>query len=394
MRLRDLTEAISRPPRTIHYFSKRRQELLATLQTIEQGQAVLKQVAANRDLVDDIDYALLRLDSTLSVDYLSYLARKFNSENSQRIAEYIDTYVRYHTDRAHGDSFLRHLYDKLKFTEQDQEKPRSDLQNLPHATETVAVLKTYQDGSLFNREYAEPGSVELAEQFCVALETLYPAMEKVIAIIREMIDKLDALYQRKARWGMHHNNRDEPPSHAPVETLYHATAFANEIVRDGFAAEMPDGRGGVGNFGRQDMISFTHDLHVAFNIMRCLKELAMIAHGQLKPAAIIDWMRREGIDTSPQSLYPHVETRAPLSQYTIEQTASLYNLYLWMTKSRYNPVFAGMKTTLRYLKDRSVNEIGVLACGVALNRKDYEYLDAEAEFRVPASAVQSIKRIA
>lgn len=180
------------------------------------------------------------------------------------------------------------------------------------------------------------------------------------------------------------------PEHAEVETLYHATAFADEIVRDGFRVEPPEGRRGLGNFGTQDGISFTYDLQIAQNIVRVLKEMWMIAHGQLTARHIIGWMRHENIGLS--GIYTHVGKPAEKIE-SKEDTAKLYNYWLWMTKTRDNPVMIGPDAVVRMMQHRpSVNDIGIVAAEVRLQPND-QFLVAEREFRVPADRVLSVKRV-
>lgn len=141
------------------------------------------------------------------------------------------------------------------------------------------------------------------------------------------------------------------PDHGEIETLYHASAFCTEVVKNGFSAEKPDDRRGLGG---QELISFTSSLDIAHTLARCLKEVWMIAHGQLTAKQIISWIAKEGLDAKQieQSLglsHPTGEidyfhkprTRLKkLSEVTnIGDVAKLYRVYLNYSEMRTDPVF-------------------------------------------------------
>jgi hypothetical protein len=145
------------------------------------------------------------------------------------------------------------------------------------------------------------------------------------------------------------------PEHNENETLYHATAYVPEILRDGFQAEPPEDRRGLGNYGRVVTISFTHDLEIARNIMRSLKEMWMIAHGELTGSA-------------------------------------LYRYWLAHSKLRSDPMMTSPEQVIEMMTNRDLTDIGVLACDVRLEPDD-RYLIGEAEFRLPPDRVLSVKQV-
>lgn len=184
--------------------------------------------------------------------------------------------------------------------------------------------------------------------------------------------------------------RNYRPPHGETETLYHATAFVTEILRDGFAAEKPVDRRGLGNFGEQASISFTHDLEIARNIMRSLKEMWMIAHGQLTGKDLAKWFKSENITND--DLRSLIGDRDPASFKEPEEVGKLYRYWLALTKLRDDPVMTYPEEVIQMLATRKLSDIGVLACEVRLDQSD-EYFHGEREFRLPADRVISIKKV-
>jgi hypothetical protein len=179
------------------------------------------------------------------------------------------------------------------------------------------------------------------------------------------------------------------PDHEDVEVLYHASMYASQIVTDGFAAEKPEERRGLGNFGDQSLISFTHKLKIAHDIMRGLRDIWMIVHGQITRNTILGWISAEGLDLGKISgLYM---TRT-LPVDAVEQVINLYRGYIGYTKLRTDPCFVSPAYLIELMQQAEFTDIGIVSCPVAV--KDAEYLHGEAEFRVPASAVVGpVKRI-
>ena len=101
-------------------------------------------------------------------------------------------------------------------------------------------------------------------------KSMMPKINKILEMKEKLETQLSIMDKMSAaQWG----DGKYVPDHDDVETLYHATAYVNEIARNGFSAEPPQERSGVGNYGNQHNISFTHDLYVAKEISRCLKEV-------------------------------------------------------------------------------------------------------------------------
>ncbi len=172
------------------------------------------------------------------------------------------------------------------------------------------------------------------------------------------------------------------PPHNEIETLYHATAFVTEILRDGFAAEKPTDRKGVGNFGSQNTISFTHEIETARTIMRSFKEIWMIVHGQLKARQLWEWIDNEGLTDKVKKAWGG----SKIELKSINDIVKLYRYWLSFTKLRQNPVLVNIDDLSEMMKSRSIKNIGVIACDVKLE-SSHSYHVGESEFRVPASSV-------
>lgn len=210
-----------------------------------------------------------------------------------------------------------------------------------------------------------------------AILTLGKICKNAEQIFADITEKFTALAHKQSYILDPHRYK---PKHEAEEELYHATIYANDIAKDGFLQKQPPDRHGLGNYGNQTTISFTHSIKIAHDIYRCLRELWMIAHGNLSYTTILKWFEAEKL-TVPNDIKQ--------DEY---RTANLYRAYLWHTNIRGNPVFANITTTVDILKKRKMEDIGILKCKVRLD-DDVEYHHGEAEFRLSADRVITVTRI-
>lgn len=298
---------------------------------------------------------------------------------------------------AHGLTFLKYITERSP--------PYRTLDAIDRGA--MAILHAAEVGMEKYGADAEDPEHQAAVRLLRGLRAMALIVEQAEKLWTDIDHKLGVIAKRRAStsWG-----KEYRPEHEEVESLYHATAFAPEIVRDGFSAEKPIERQGLGQFGTQKEISFTYDLYIAKEIMRSLKEAWMIVHGQLKPKAIIGWMKAEGIDTTDRNKLSYIGAKReipgekdwdgnpryrPAELHELsgpEETLLLYNVYLAHTKIRSNPVFSNIDRLIPIMQDRDVTDIGILQCEVRLDKDDV-HLDGEKEFRVMSDRVQSIKRI-
>jgi hypothetical protein len=279
--------------------------------------------------------------------------------------------------------FLKYAVNTLSYIKPVDAEPRA----------TMALMDKVEPGF---REYGyEPGSEEAENdddyRNAKAAAAAWARTYRNILAIESMLAGLTPVlkdYQKRAAYN--YRPGEYRPDHDEVETLYHATIFATEIARDGFHDEKPDERRGVGNYGNQTTISFTHDRKIAYDIVRVFREMWMIVHGQLTRRHLLSWMENEGIDHKKAASY-FTRSGEPLD--TPAQIIRLYRGYLGLTKLRANPMFVNMDELIPALQQRDINDIGIVACDVRLNGTE-EYLHGEAEFRVDASQVVGpVKRV-
>lgn len=257
---------------------------------------------------------------------------------------------------------------------------------------TVLALMPQVEAGFRDYGYTEPDQYDDEYRAARALADAYEVIGKALAEIETMIRDLKIVIADVEKRQSYAFNPDKyRPEHGEIEKLYHASIYASEIAREGFAAEKPTERKGVGNLGDQQLISFTHDIKIAHDIMRALREIWMIVHGQLTRRQIATWINHEGLDARfANSLYSS-SSEPPDS---IKNTIALYRAYLGLSKLRSDPVFISPNELISQLEDRVITDIGIVACSVRLDGTE-QYLHGEAEFRVPASRVVGpIKRVA
>lgn len=205
------------------------------------------------------------------------------------------------------------------------------------------------------------------------------------------------------------------PTHDDVEKLYHASAFAAQIEKEGFLPEVPSKRHGLGSFGRGERVSLTYDLYTAKEIARTLKEIHMISRGELRPEIIARWWQEENLDKKAneplkdfiyKSIDQHLGNNEPsflllpnignvykaASALNTEETAKLFKAYLHFSEKRFNPYYISIEDTVIAMKDVDIRDIGVLKVEVDMT-DDPQYVPSEKEYRVEPDKILSVKRI-
>jgi hypothetical protein len=404
MKVRQIIEAIPNRPRSINYFRVRAQQLRQVQAAFEQAVPLLAKI----DIPYELRYAaedagLTGVDSYELQSIGSALSNNYSGINPAEMAESLESYVKYiHTP---GVEFWKYIPERLDFLTKSLERFRERFENFPTVAQVQEIVNAPGGYELLNPEYREPEEIQQVQQFIQLVGILSPALKNFLRIVDDLNQKVGAQVAHGTMMRAHEWERKPlRPEHQEVETLYHATAYANEVAANGFSAEKPADRRGVGNLGEQAEISFTHDLKIAMDIMRTLKEFALIANGQLKARTVADWIRRENIPNFPwhefMRVYKgHNEFYSPqyedttFDRFSIEQTAELYQKYIWLSKIHPNPVIISAKELVRSMVGRPQSDIGIVACAVALDPNQSTYHPGESEFRVHPSAVQSIKRI-
>lgn len=397
MRIREvITEAIQNAPRNIAIFIQLRIKALTEFdRRAKELQALIKKAdPAWRDF--EYSASRVMLDDPEASDafwYIETFIRRINSDtyafaSMQNVAEWIL--------RSEGES-RKWLNLFIESVERNYEQYRSAeiVKVFPYVDQ---IIEKHVENGYLNPEYMEPDELAAHKAAVEVLKKTAEMIKLWEQFYNETVPKLKEWLRKTHLYG---DEKDRRPAHGDVETLYHASAFAAEIEKDGFHESKPDDRLGLGTISTTE-ISFTHDIHIAKELRRCLIEMVMIANGELKFRQILDWCQREkifdqfkgtpGMDSLSAILHINASVRDPKNP-DIEDTASLYNWYLWMNKiKRPNPVFMSPKTLVTKLVGRSPKDVGILECQVRLTGKE-RYQDAESEFLVPPGQIETIKRI-
>lgn len=383
-----LGEAIANRPRNLPlYLTNRLRELDQIIAGVAEA---AKLIDANEADGMSVLRSAMRYGAQGTADEGAEIALYDLNDDLDRAYRLTDLLQALESYQRHGPEFLKYVMAALTdYVRPVSDQYRQTLRLLDHA-EVGLQIYGYEPGNPEHEADPEYQSVRALLRGYRILAALLPRIERLRADLTRKLTMTQ--YMRgQAALGRLDSYR---PEHGATETLYHATAYMPEILRHGFAAEPPEDRKGVGNFGRQDLISFTHDLEVARNIMRSLKELWLIAHGRLTGAQILGWANAEGIADQVRKAWRN-ETREPLPlgrDVPPGEVAKLYRNWQWFTKLRVNPVMLSPWEIVAALAKRAFDDIGVLSCQVRLEPTD-QYLHAEAEFRLPADRVLTMKQV-
>ena len=372
---------------------------ISALRKIEESLTKVTQIIAANQEGSNLLYYSMRYaghaDAALDLDWFAGVAERFEQHIPvEGLRQTLESYAKY------GNTFMRYIFSMFEYRKGIDDRLRAVMAALPDVPKGFEE-QGYRPGS----DYLQDDEYVAAHSLWQALTVLAKIIQDAEAIANDIKTKLGEVYKMVA---MGHHWERYRPEHGEIETLYHATAFCTEILRDGFAAEPPEGRRGLGNYGDVKLISFTHSLDIAHTISRCLKEMWLISHGMLTAREIWKWIVAEKLNETNDVVrmvglsvevpnenpkfppgYRH-KTIAELK--TPAEVAKLYSVYLALTETRSNPVFTYVDQVVDTMKDRELADIGVLACEVRLDGKE-QYLIGESEFRLPADRVYSVRRM-
>lgn len=296
------------------------------------------------------------------------------------LKENLEVYLKY------GQDFLKYV----QFTMERNKPIHSEF------FDTAKLLKYAEKGFVEYGYYPGNPEHESDEEYIAAKKLLDGCKIRVLAVMKlqkicDDLSKKIKVFQHIAAYAWK-DEKHRRPEHEEIELLYHTTIYTKEILKNGFSSEIPLERKGLGSFGRQDTTSFTHNLKIAIDIMRAFKEIWMIAHGHLTSSQILDWCKKENIYDEV------VELRKSLYGGTMPNRSSspkeiikLYRCWSAYSPLRTNPGIVNMDELLDAMKDRTIDDIGILECNVKLSKED-EYLHGENEFRVSSDKILTIKR--
>ena len=375
MRFYEISEAIQNKPYDLGLFVRNRlKETISLKAEFDRAETLINANTRNGEgmLRDWLRYGSENREVADNLDYLISVGRRTDAYFPlDQLAANLRAYLQ------HGPQFRRYIMTNFDYTPHLPPEALEVISILPSAAAGAQVYGFKPDDPENDRDEDYVEAMGLLQ----GLTMLAAAIPKAQRLKHNLLTKLAVVGHRA--------NDQYRPEHEEVETLYHATAYCTEILHDGFQAEKPAGRRGLGNFGDQPTISFTHELEIARNLMRALKEIWMIAHGQLTAQRIVRWIRHENIEDKVRSTFggdPNLD-----AMHTPIDAVRLYRYWLAFTKLRVDPWFVSPEELLEIMKTRDLKDIGVLACRVKLDAQD-SYHAGEAEFRVAASKVQSVSR--
>jgi hypothetical protein len=385
MRYRHLHEVIANRPRNMVLYLTNRLKAIDTLITrLAHAKELVHQYAPEGDSIFryGIRYGAPEADKDLAHDInrLEYLDLAKNYE-LETLKQNLESYRQFLGER-HVD-FLKYIFGTFEYIRPVDAQTRSLLALLPYAEAGFAEYG-FSEADDADPEY------HAAKQMLTAYRIMAGCLPQIEALEQDIKTKLGVVQAIRGTYDVEKFR----PEHNENETLYHATAYVPEILRDGFQAEPPEDRRGLGNYGRVVTISFTHDLEIARNIMRSLKEMWMIAHGELTGSAIMRWAESEGITDQLRKSWSSL-SGGPIPwgrSADPKKVAALYRYWLAHSKLRSDPMMTSPEQVIEMMTNRDLTDIGVLACDVRLEPDD-RYLIGEAEFRLPPDRVLSVKQV-
>jgi hypothetical protein len=204
---------------------------------------------------------------------------------------------------------------------------------------------------------------------------------------------LEAYRERQKIRNARYQGEKLQPTSQEIDTLYHATPFCTEILREGFKSKSELGIEILGGH-TGDAISFTADKNIALVIAVSIKEVIDLANGKFGLKDLFKKSQELGSETLRDTINTELRrARRDGKPLNRSQLFHIYKLYLSILESksiRYNPVFFGVE--LEDFAALNKENVGVLAADVEMN-KTTEYLEAMEEFRVPINAIHNVKRI-
>lgn len=350
------------------------------------------------------------------------------------------------------DDILRDLRFRLSEVEEVLiPRMESFLQRLQRAPLERGIRVVKMDLGLENFEENQGYIVKFAEQSVHDVTTImkdYEVPEHLVQAYMECITISQALVTRALtlrarldsyRPGSEDNEAVSPPFEK-LEKLYHASIKARALYQHGFGAKTP-GRGtGLGLGGSVEdgagngAVSFTSDLRYAHEIARWLKEMALVARGDIKALNILKVSEKEGniektIDNFMgingrvgDRMHPEGETYliaengrfrvinlkwVPEQRELVEEVGdldvlvhskraiyTLYEAYLNASPHRDNPMFIETDALLNRLEKENVDprDIGVIVAEIDMTDPDIRYVVGEQEYRVPPRSIKKVVR--
>jgi len=369
-----LLSKIVHPPRdTLLYLKNRKKQIENWRKFSDKILKLIIDTESKEDFDSFMEDALGSSDKYLPEE-IKWVLEKLNKTFKDLLSD-IDNIIKYGGDPVYGPKFMGYLVSLLQGIE--TESFISEMNRI----KDVLVEKKERMGNVFKDEYWEDEGIDIKPWFRILTDTKILFEEFSIDDFNEKMSEL-----QKLRLMEQYEDKGYKPKTEDIETLYHATAYAKDILRSGFKKEMPAGNVGLGGKDFEKRISFTSDLYIAKEISRALKEAIMIARNELKWKQILDWMKKEHIDPKkcPYKIPPE----------NLGDVFDLYRCYLALSKIRSNPVFFNDSVkVMKELSQKKSSDVGILKCQVKVTHPKVKYMKGEREFRVPPEAVIKIEKL-
>lgn len=281
-------------------------------------------------------------------------------------------------------------YYQRKYTVWLKEEFSSLMENFSSFIPMVDSMAKYDYQTAFNESYDSYPEFKPAVTTISKLLTEVQEMNKLIVYSFKKVERLSALIN---------NLSDETLPDSGIEsteTLYHTTVNAKTLLKTGFTTKFDqlktEGIGGS-NLDKKGnpSISFTSDIFVAKEILRCLKEAILIAKGQLDFYEIKTWALQEGLDETISNHF--VGFPEDKTTWTPDETFSYYRYYLALSKLRYDPLFVNTGDIMKLLSTKQPEDVGILVCKINMTDPAISYFQSMEEYRVPPGSVISIDKV-
>lgn len=256
---------------------------------------------------------------------------------------------------------------------------------------------------------------ENVESFYKSFE-FYQSLYEYLNLLIEVHVKLEAFKERdELRQNRYYDSSLRIiPKHEKFETLYHATPFVKEILREGFKTKEQTGINVLGG-ETENSISFTADIEIAKEIARSIKDVINIAKGNITLKDLVRIAKEENIDIKKFSewiedykSYVRKKRQGGKLDYFSKKIIDpfdpnenlyddikyhiyqFYRNYMMHTSVRYNPLFFGV--TNKNFENLNINNVGVLAADCDMS-KITRYLESMEEFRIKIDGIFNVRLI-
>ena len=235
--------------------------------------------------------------------------------------------------------------------------------------------------------------------------TLVLAWEWLLGVDNR-VSELEAVAQRYAenaanlpRANARGDGLEKPANTGNIEKLFHATIYADDLLARGFQSAKPKGRTGIGNFGAQATVSFTHSRAYATRLYRFLAAAWQVANGELDYARATALMGKgeRFAELRPEKAQRHNKVAGVFDsdkkekrQRTDHALSEFKRFCSDYSGSIDYLAVIGADQLYRQLLGVPYKSIAVLECRVDVS--DAEYLAGELEFRVSPDKVLKVLR--